>query len=70
MFRRLYPGRSITELDIDTREGAAEASLYGVMRYPTVLILAADGSVIQSWDGQLPRVDEVAVYLVHEPSFT
>jgi len=64
MMRRRYPGRSVRTLDIDTREGAAEASLYSVMRYPAFVLTAMDGRVVQQWEGEhLPMVEEVAAML-------
>lgn len=50
--------------DIDTREGVATASLYDIMQYPAILILADDGSLIKSWEGEsLPLMDELASYI-------
>jgi len=50
-------------LDVDSRDGMATASLYDVMRYPAILTLRDDGSVLKSWEGeQLPLMDEVAYY--------
>lgn len=51
-------------LDVDSRDGTATASLYDVMQYPAVLVLADDGSLIKSWSGEsLPLMDEVAGYI-------
>lgn len=51
-------------LDIDTRDGVATASLYDVMQYPAVLVLADDGQLLKSWQGDnLPLMDEVAGYV-------
>lgn len=61
MMRRRYPDKIIVELDIETREGAAEASLYGVMQYPAIIATAFDGRVLGMWEGiPLPLIDEVA----------
>ena len=69
MLERRYPGRTVQRLDIDTRDGAAEASLYGVTQYPAIIVKSVDGQVIQMWEGdRLPLVDEVAVHLIHEPA--
>lgn len=53
-----------TELvSIDTREGAAMATLYDIMQYPAVVITREDGGVVQSWLGdQLPLMNEVAAF--------
>jgi hypothetical protein len=61
MLRRRYPGKPVVELDIDTRDGAAEASLYGVMKYPALLVRSLDGHIQGMWEGiPLPLIDEVA----------
>lgn len=61
MMRRRYPDKRIEELDIDSRAGAAEASVYGVMSYPAIIVTAFDGRVIGMWQGiPMPLIDEVA----------
>ena len=61
MFRRRYPDKIIQELDLDTRQGAAEADLYGIMRYPALVATGFDGRVLGLWEGlPLPLIDEVA----------
>ena len=50
--------------DVDTREGSAMASLYEVMIYPAILVLADDGSLVKDWQGNtLPLMEEVIGYL-------
>ena len=57
-------GSKLELVNLNTRDGAATASLYDVVDYPAVLALANDGSVLNSWEGNsLPLVDEVAGYL-------
>ena len=53
-----------TELSsIDTREGAAMATLYDIMQYPAVVVTRDDGGIIQSWLGEkLPLMNEVAAF--------
>lgn len=61
MMRRRYPDKPIKELDIDTREGAAEANLYGITQYPAIIATAYDGRLLGLWEGlPLPLIDEVA----------
>ncbi|HPD98731.1 MAG TPA: hypothetical protein PLJ04_02545 [Candidatus Saccharibacteria bacterium] len=56
-------GRSFVKYDVNTRDGAAMASLYDVMRYPSVLALADDGQMLQMWQGDtLPLINEVTYY--------
>jgi hypothetical protein len=65
MMRRRYPGKAIVELDIDTRDGAAEANLYDVVQYPALLVRSLDGRVQGMWEGEpLPLIDEVAGLLL------
>ena len=49
--------------DIDSREGAATASLYDVMDQPTILVINNDGAYVKHWAGNaLPLMEEVASY--------
>ena len=48
------------------REGIAMASLYDIMRFPAIMAIALDGTLLHHWEGeQLPLIDEVASYLSH-----
>lgn len=50
-------------VNLDTRDGASTASLYGVVQYPAVLVLGTDGQLIKEWQGtMLPLRSEVAYY--------
>ena len=62
--RRL--GRSLEMLDVNTREGASMASLYDIMRYPAVLAISNEGSIIHSWDAaeSMPLINEVSYYTI------
>lgn len=49
---------------LETREGAATATLYDVVQYPAILVTADDGQMVKQWNGeQLPLMDELAGYL-------
>lgn len=62
-FKLQHAGGRMEVLDVDTRDGMATASLYDVMRYPAILALRDDGSVLKSWEGEaLPLMDEIAYY--------
>lgn len=63
--QRMSPGPDrIEKVDVDTREGASIASLYDVMSYPKVMVLADDGRLIQEWDaGTMPLLGDVRYYL-------
>lgn len=70
MMRRLHPDKDCHLTDVETRSGAATASLYGIVQYPAILVTAYDGSVQSLSEGlPLPRVDEIAGQL-HTQSFS
>lgn len=64
-FQAQYQTRAkIETMDLDTRDGAAMASLYDVLRYPALLATADDGVLIRSWEGEeLPLMRDVASYV-------
>jgi len=64
-FKRRYDlGDRVELVSLNTRDGAATASLYDIMSYPGLLALADNGSVLNIWQGEpLPLMDEVAGYI-------
>lgn len=65
-FTRINSNRKVDMLSLDTREGAATASIYDVVQYPAVLALSDDGSVLRYWQGdQMPLMNELAYYAHH-----
>lgn len=57
-------GRQIELMSMNTKDGAALASLYDVVRYPGLLVLREDGQMVTYWQGdKLPLMNEVAGYL-------
>jgi hypothetical protein len=60
-------GRKLELVSLNTRDGAATASLYDVMTYPAILALNSDGSVLNMWQG-MPLMDEVAGYAYNASS--
>jgi hypothetical protein len=57
-------GAKIETMDLDTKDGAAMASLYDVLRYPAFLATAEDGVLVRAWEGEeLPLMQDVASYL-------
>ena len=57
----------IEVMDVDTRDGSATATLYGIMQYPAIMALRNDGSVLKEWEGdQLPLMDEIAYYTFNQ----
>jgi hypothetical protein len=60
---RYEVGRKLEMVSLNTRDGAATASLYDVVSYPAILVLGDDGSMVGMWQGTpLPLMDEVAAY--------
>jgi hypothetical protein len=56
-------GKRVELISLNTRDGAATASLYDVMTYPAIMALADNGSVLNIWQGRpLPLMQEVAGY--------
>lgn len=57
--------KTIELLSLETRDGAATASLYDIVSYPALLVVDNEGRLQKVWQGsQLPLMDEVAGYLV------
>lgn len=68
MMRRHYPDKKAELENVDTREGAASASLYGVMQYPAVIVTTFDGRVMFHEEGlPMPIVGQVAGQLQSAP---
>lgn len=62
-FERVYPDHKLELLDLNTREGAAQAELYSVVQYPAILVLTNTGQLLKDWQGEpLPLMSEVAYY--------
>ena len=56
--------KSIELVSVDTREGAATASLYDIWSFPAILAVDMEGRVLNMWQGEeLPLMDEVAGYV-------
>jgi hypothetical protein len=71
MLRRRYPDKKPELLDINTRVGAAEATLHGITRYPALIVTSFEGRVLQQWEGlPLPLIDEVAGMMLESQGAT
>ena len=63
-FNRRHPKNELELVDVDSRSGTEIAKLYGVVRYPALLVMGDDGSAIDMWQGTpLPASSEVDFYL-------
>lgn len=50
-------------LSVDSRDGAATASLYDITSYPALLVIRGDGQLQTFWQGgQLPLMNELSGY--------
>lgn len=57
-------GVQVELVSLETRDGAAMASLYDVMHFPAVMVIKEDGQMQQLWQGeQLPLMNEVAGFV-------
>jgi hypothetical protein len=51
-------------MSVNTRDGAATASLYDIWAFPTIMALTDDGRVLNTWQGEpLPLMNEVLGYV-------
>ncbi len=57
-------GAKMELISVNTRDGAALASLYDILAYPSILAISDSGLILNVWTGPaLPLMDEVAGYL-------
>ncbi|MDB5185732.1 MAG: hypothetical protein JWL85_255 [Candidatus Saccharibacteria bacterium] len=57
-------GRDVELISLETRDGAATATLYDVVQYPAVIAMKDNGELVTFWQGgELPLMNEVAAYL-------
>lgn len=60
---RQSPNSRVDLLNVDTRDGAATASLYDIMQFPAILALQNDGQLLKDWQGgSMPLLSEVSYY--------
>lgn len=58
-------GRVAEKVDPEGREGEGYCQARGIMEYPTVVVEADDGKVVEQWSGRpLPVIDDVMAYVV------
>jgi hypothetical protein len=46
-------------IDADSREGAALTELYDMLDRPVIIVTRSDGSLVASWQGSLPPVQDI-----------
>ena len=66
LMKRLASVRILADLvDADSKEGVAVAELYDVMARPAVVVTDSAGRLVQKWQSELPRAEDVgAAYQV------
>lgn len=57
--------QSVSEYDVDSVDGLAEASFYGIMATPSVLVLDATGREVAGWRGEAPPVGDLHTLLAN-----
>lgn len=56
-------GKTVEEIDPDSKDGAGFCRAYDIMQYPTVIALDDEGKMLGTWSGlPLPTVSEIAYY--------
>jgi hypothetical protein len=50
---------TVVDYNVDTPDGLAEASFYGILSLPAVIIEDASEKGIKEWRGTVPPLDEV-----------
>ena len=56
-------GRTIEEIDPDSREGSSFCRVYDIVEYPTMVALSDGGQMQNMWRGRpLPTISEVSYY--------
>lgn len=59
-----FKGTPIELISLETKPGADLAALYGIVKYPALLVRRDNGDLIKHWEGDpLPLMNEVAGYL-------
>jgi hypothetical protein len=66
-FARDFARQTSHELELislESRDGAAAASLYDIVRYPAILAISSSGEILRSWQGPvLPLMNELMYYI-------
>lgn len=59
-----HTGKELPVIDVNSQEGAYEAQLYDIMKFPSIIATDDQGKLLQVWqDELLPRFDEVSYYV-------
>lgn len=62
-YERRHHAQTIELVSLEAVDGAEMAKIYDVVRYPAILAIKDDGSLMKLWQDQpWPPLDEVAAY--------
>jgi hypothetical protein len=62
-YHQQHPDKELELVNLDEIDGAEMAKLYDVTRYPAILALREDGSMLKLWqDEHFPLLSEVDYY--------
>ncbi len=56
-------GRRLELVSLESRDGAATATLYDITRYPAILAMSDSGDLLRAWQGPvMPLMNEISYY--------
>lgn len=56
-------GDKVELVSVNTRDGSATAALYDIWTFPTIMVIAEGGRMVNMWQGEpLPLMDEIVGY--------
>jgi len=59
-----HTGKTLEEIDPDTRSGASLCRTYDIVEYPTFLAIDTTGAMQMMWRGtMLPTISEISYYI-------
>ena len=59
-----HTGKELPMVSVDTRDGAAKAQTYDILKFPSIIATDDDGRMLQVWQDEMqPRFDEVSYYV-------
>lgn len=55
--------QDIKLIDVNSRTGSTDASLYDILSYPGMVVTDNYGHYVKGWGGELPLMDELMSYV-------
>lgn len=50
-------------LNIEEARGLAEATFYGIMSTPSIIVVDEDERMLAAWHGQVPEIEEIRQWI-------